>query len=122
MDYALKLHNVFRNDCFDEDTRIRKCSEAFRKVLEDYNNRMKDEISGIAIYAVDNALAGLRYERIQNDGPHFRVINFHYPLFVPYFTHTGTDGKSLGDIEKMMYNDGGKFFMGHNGKRLCDGD
>lgn len=115
MDEALKLFNVFRPDCFDEDTRIRKCSESFRSALEDYNLRMKNEIDGHMAYAADNAMAGVRYERVQGDGPRVRIINIQYPVFTPYFTHTGTDGKSLEEIEKMMYGDGGKFFMGHNG-------
>lgn len=115
MDNALKLYNVFRNDCFDEDTRIRKCSESFRKVMEDYNHRMKVEIDGHMNYAVNNALAGVRYERVQPDGPRFRIIDVSHPVFVPYFTHTGCLGKSLQEVEEMMFGDAGKFFMGHNG-------
>lgn len=115
IDSALKLFNVFRNDCFDEDTRIRKCSEAFRKVLEEKNNEMRIEIDTHMNYAVDNALAGVRYERVQHDGPQVRIISHNNPLFVPYFTHTETEGKSLEEVEQMMYGDGGKFFMGHNG-------
>ena len=114
-DTALKLFNVFRQDCFDEDTRIRKCSESFRKALEDYNNRILSEIEGHMNYAIDNALAGVRYERVQGDGPRFRVIDISHPVFVPYFTHNGCAGKSMEEIEQMMYGEAGKFFMGHNG-------
>lgn len=78
LDNALKLYNVFRNDCFDEDTRIRKCGETFRKVLEDYNNKMKDEIESHMKYAVDNALSGVRYEvslkRVNERNNWFRII------------------------------------------------
>ena len=115
LDTTLKLFNIFRQDCFDEDTRIRKCSESFRKALEDYNNRILSEIEGHMNYAVDNALAGVRYERVQGDGPKFRVIDISHPVFVPYFTHTGCTGKTIEEIEKMMYGEAGKFFMGHNG-------
>lgn len=115
MESALELFNVFRNDCFDEDSRIRKCSESFRKTLEDYNNRIRVEIDSHMQYAVDNALAGVRYERVQGDGPRFKVIDIPHPLFVPYFTHTDTEGKSLAQIEEMMFKADGKFFMGHNG-------
>ncbi|CRK94139.1 CLUMA_CG007658, isoform A [Clunio marinus] len=115
LDVALTIFNVFRNDCFDEDNRIRKCGEGFRKTLEDYNARMKCEIDGHMKCAVGNALAGVRYERVQHDGPQFRTIDFGHPLFVPYFTHTGCKDKSLEVIETMMYEDAGKFFMGHNG-------
>lgn len=115
MDNALKLFNIFRPDCFDEDTRIRKCSESFRKALEDYNQLKRAEIDGHMGAAVDNALAGTRYERVQSDGPRVRIINIQYPVFTPYFTHTGCNGKSLVEVERMMYSDAGKFFMGHNG-------
>lgn len=112
---SLKIYNIFRSDCFDEDTRVKRCSELFRKVLVDYNNKVRNEIDGILNYAVDNALAGVKYERIQDDGPKFREICESMPLFTPYFTHTGTQGKSLEEIEKMMYGNEGKFFMAHNG-------
>lgn len=115
LESALKLYNVFRNDSFEEDTRIRKCSETFRQVLEDFNNKIRSEIDGHLVNAVDNALAGVRYERVQGDGPRFRVIDKSHPVFTPYFTHTGTEGKSLEEIEQMMYGNGGKFFMAHNG-------
>lgn len=65
--------------------------------------------------AIDNALAGVRYERVQGDGPRYRVIDISHPVFTPYFTHTGCERKSLEEIERMMYGDAGKFFMGHNG-------
>lgn len=112
---ALKIFNVFRPDCFDEDTRIRKCGETFRRALEDYNRKILDEINSHMNYAVDNALAGARYERIQADGPKYRTIDVGHPLFTPYFTHTGASNASLEEAEKMMYENAGKFFMGHNG-------
>lgn len=115
IELALKLYNVFRNDCFDEDTRIRKCSETFRNTLENYNSKLKTEIESHLDHAVDNALCGVRYERIQTDGPSYRIINAHTPLFTPYFTRNGTKGKSLEEIEEMMYGESGKLFMAHNG-------
>lgn len=115
IDHALKLYNVFRPDCFDEDTRIRKCSESFRKALETYNQKIFDEVNGIMNYAIDNALAGVRYERVQSDGPKFRTIDISHPVFVPYFTHTRTENVTIEDAEKMMYTDAGKYFMAHNG-------
>jgi glycogen debranching enzyme len=115
MDHALKIYNVFRNDCFDEDTRFRRCGEEFRKTLEDYNNRVRAEVDGMMSYAIDNALAGVRYERVQDDGPKFRTIDIPHPLFVPYFTHTNAEKATIEEAEKMMQGDAGKFFMAHNG-------
>lgn len=115
LDHALKIYNVFRPDCFDEDTRIRKCSEAFRHAMEAYNQRVRSEVDGSMNYAIDNALAGVRYERVQQDGPKFRTIDVSHPVFVPYFTHTGIEGATIEEAEKKMFEDAGKFFMAHNG-------
>lgn len=115
IDHALKLYNAFRPDCFDEDTRIRKCSESFRKALETYNQKVLDEVRGLMNYAIDNGLAGVRYERVQNDGPKFRTIDHSHPVFVPYFTHSGAENLSIEEAEKIMYTEKGKFFMAHNG-------
>lgn len=112
---CLKIFNIFRSDCFDNDSRMKKCSELFYNCLSEYNNKIKSEIDDLLNYAVENALAGVRYERVQNDGPKFRTIEFRFPLFTPYFTHTGTEGKSLEEIEEMVYNKEGAFFMAHNG-------
>lgn len=76
---------------------------------------MKNELDGHMAHATDNALAGVRYERVQGDGPRFRVIDHPHPLFVPYFTHTGAEGRTLEVIEQMMYQEAGKYFMAHNG-------
>jgi glycogen debranching enzyme len=115
LDHALKIYNVFRPDCFDEDTRIRKCGESFRKTLESYNQRIRDELNNHMNYAIDNALAGARYERVQHDGPKFRTIDISHPVFTPYFTHTGAENVSIQEAERMMYSDAGKYFMAHNG-------
>lgn len=115
IDEALRVFNVFRPDCFDEDTRIRKCGEAFRHALENYNKGVREEVNNHMNYAIDNALAGARYERIQNDGPKYRIIDIGHPLFTPYFTHTGAYHATLEEAERMMYGEAGRFFMAHNG-------
>lgn len=60
-------------------------------------------------------LAGMRYERIQDDGPKVRVISKQYPLFTPYFTDAGLKGKPLKQIEESMYTTLGRVMMAHNG-------
>lgn len=115
LDQALKIYNVFRRDCFDEDTRIRKCSESFRNALDDYNKKVKAELDGLMNYAVDNALSGVRYERVQHDGPKFRTIDVGHPVFTPYFTHTGAEHATLEEAERMIFGNEGKFLMAHNG-------
>ncbi|XP_031629828.1 glycogen debranching enzyme [Contarinia nasturtii] len=113
-DYALAKYNVFRSDSFDEDTRRRKCIEAFRSKLEQLNEDVRQEIQGFLDYGVENALAGVRYERVQGDGPRVRVNDNSHPLFSRYFT---PDEKNLtfDEYEKLIYTDKGKQFMAHNG-------
>ncbi|XP_040158875.1 glycogen debranching enzyme isoform X1 [Anopheles arabiensis] len=112
---AMSIYNVFRQDCFDEDSRKRKCTEVFRARLQFLNEEVRREIQEHLDYAIDNCLAGTRYERVQGDGPQVKGISVKYPLFMKYFTHYGTQGKSLKDIESMMYGGAGKLFMAHNG-------
>lgn len=113
-DLAVSIYNVYRSDAFDEDTRRRKCIEEFRLKLEQLNGAVECEIEGFLSYAVDNALAGVRYERVQGDGPRIRVNDNSHPLFSRYFT---PDDKSLtfDEYEKLIYTDKGKEFMAHNG-------
>lgn len=113
-DLAWAKYNVFRSDAFDEDTRRRKCIEAFRSKVEALNEEVRQEIQEYLTYAVDNALAGVRYERVQGDGPRVRVNDNSNPLFSRYFT---PDEKNLTfeEYEQLIYTDKGKEFMAHNG-------
>jgi hypothetical protein len=70
----------FRSDCFDEDTRLRRCTEDFKAHLERLNQAKYDEIQGHLHAAVENCLAGMRYFRIQQDGPHIREVSVKNPL------------------------------------------
>lgn len=58
---------------------------------------------------------GLRYERVQDDGPKIRVVSKQYPLFTPYFTHAGLKGKPLKAVEEALYTSVGRHMMAHNG-------
>lgn len=111
---ALAKYNVYRSDCFDEDNRRRKCTETFRAKLEELNEAVRSEIQGYLEYAVENALAGVRYERVQGDGPRVHDNDNSHPLFSRYFT---PDLKQLtfDEYEKVIYTAEGKAFMAHNG-------
>jgi len=110
---ALEIFNAFHGDCFDEEARFRKCAETLRRHLDSLNERVRAEIQGYVNYAIDNVLAGVRYERVQGDGPKVKEISEKHSVFMLYFTHTGTQGKSLTEIEADMYGKGGEFFMAH---------
>ncbi|XP_057653349.1 glycogen debranching enzyme isoform X2 [Diorhabda carinulata] len=114
MELALKLYNHFWNDTFDEDSRLKKCAEKFKNKLDELNNEKSKEINEHLDVAVENVIAGIRYYRVQQDGPKFKDITLKTPLVYRYFTDYGHP-KSLQDFEKIMYSDKGRFLMAHNG-------
>ncbi|CAH0555446.1 unnamed protein product [Brassicogethes aeneus] len=114
MELAMKLYNVYRPDCFDEDSRIRKCTEEFKNVLDSLNNAVISELNDHLNAAVENTIAGLRYFRVQHDGPKVREITIKNPLVFRYFTDHG-EPKTLQDHEALMYSPNGKYLMAHNG-------
>ncbi|KAL9916549.1 glycogen debranching enzyme isoform 1-T3 [Glossina fuscipes fuscipes] len=115
MNVALDVFNSFYADCFDEDSRARKCADALRMHLESLNEEVRNKIQGYLNEAVDNCLNGVRYERVRNDGPQIKEISEKYPVFVQYFTQTKAFGKTLKNIEADMYDKVGEMFMAHNG-------
>ena len=72
-------------------------------------------MQGYLNQAIENCLAGLRYERLQSDGPKVKGISIQYPLFTPYFTDGGLAGKTLKEVETAIYTPTGKLCMAHNG-------
>lgn len=115
LDKAIDLYNLNHEDTKDEAHRLQKCAKQFRKALLALNDSIHQEITADLVYGIDNCLAGARYERIQSDGPKVKGISVKYPLFQNYFTKWGTKGKTIKEIEKMMYTDEGRYFMAHNG-------
>lgn len=114
MELALRLYNVYRVDCFDEDTRLRRCSEEFKKRLDELNKNAHDEVHGHLVSAVDNCVAGMRYFRVQDDGPRLKEISEKYPLVPRYFTDHGRPA-DLAQYEQLMYSSNGRYLMAHNG-------
>lgn len=115
MQLALEIFNTFHADCFDEESRIRKCTDIFRQHIQSLNDMVATEIWEYLHYAVENCLAGVRYERIQVDGPRIKVISEKHPIFMQYFTHLVVEKRTLTEIEERMYGADGKFLMAHNG-------
>jgi glycogen debranching enzyme len=114
MQLAASLYNVYRNDCYDEDTRIKKCAEDFKRKLDELNKLVVDEMKEHLNAAVENVIAGIRYFRVQHDGPKIKEISIKNPLVHRYFTDHGTPA-SIVEHEEIMYGDNGKFLMAHNG-------
>ncbi|VVC27660.1 Hypothetical protein CINCED_3A023505 [Cinara cedri] len=110
IDKALKLYNVYRSDCFDEDTRLQRCSFELKLKLEALNDSMFDEVQRHLISAVDNCIAGIRYFRVQSDGPKLTKVSISNPLVPRYFT----DYEGY-NAEEVLYSPNGRFVMAHNG-------
>ncbi|KAK4875160.1 hypothetical protein RN001_011582 [Aquatica leii] len=114
MQLALQLYNVYRSDTFDEDTRLKRCGEEFKKKLDELNKEAADEINLHLNVAVENTIAGIRYFRVQQDGPKVTEITIQNPITFRYFTDYA-DPKSVKEHEEVMYGPNSKYLMAHNG-------
>lgn len=73
-----------RGDCFDEETRLRRCGEDFKQHVEGLNNICKESLHNHLNSAIENCIAGMRYFRVQDDGPHIREVSAKSPLIDRY--------------------------------------
>lgn len=71
---------LFRIDCFDEDTRLQRCAEELKNKLEQLNQEVINEIQDHLNSAVENCIGGIRYFRVQADGPKLKQISERDPL------------------------------------------
>ncbi|RZF42594.1 hypothetical protein LSTR_LSTR001389 [Laodelphax striatellus] len=110
MELALQTFNVYRSDCFDEDTRLRKCTEDFKRCLDQLNSEVYHEVQGHLVAAIDNCVAGIRYFRVQADGPRIPAVTDKEPLVPRYFTDYDNN-----PCEDVAYTPEGRFVMAHNG-------
>lgn len=100
-----------RNDCFDEETRLQKCASEFKSRLESLNLDAKNTVKNHVTAGIDNCIAGLRYFRVQPDGPKIRGISANNPLFTRYFT----DYQEQSAEENAYSEKAAAFVMAHNG-------
>jgi glycogen debranching enzyme len=71
---------VSRGDCFEEDARLCCCVETFKSHLLELNQSMFDEIQKHLQAAIENCIAGMRYFRVQQDGPRIKEVSAKNPL------------------------------------------
>ncbi|XP_032451729.1 glycogen debranching enzyme isoform X2 [Nasonia vitripennis] len=114
MQLALKIYNIYRPDCFDEDSRLKRCAEELRNKLQELNDAATNEIQNHLNAAVENSVAGIRYFRVQADGPRQKEISERNPLVPRYFTDYGSP-RSFVEREDIMYSNSGCYLMAHNG-------
>ncbi|KAJ8966073.1 hypothetical protein NQ317_018892 [Molorchus minor] len=111
---AQNLYNIYWNDTYDEESRLKRCAGELKSKLDALNNAVSEKINDHLAAAVDNVVAGIRYFRIQDDGPKFRDISVNHPLVYRYFTDYGSP-QTLEEYEEIMYSSNGRFLMAHNG-------
>ena len=63
---------------------MNRCAEELRKKLEELNDIVINELNNNLNAAVENSIAGIRYFRVQSDGPKIKEISERNPL-VPRF-------------------------------------
>ncbi|KRT82522.1 hypothetical protein AMK59_4835 [Oryctes borbonicus] len=114
MDLALALYNTFRQDCFDEESRLKRCSEDFKNKLEELNQIVTNKLQNHLDAAVDNLMAGIRYFRVQQDGPRIKEVSLKNPIVFRYFTDYGNP-KIIKEYEDIMYGEKSRYLMAHNG-------
>ncbi|KAJ8945126.1 hypothetical protein NQ318_001591 [Aromia moschata] len=114
MKLAQKIYNLYWPNTFDEESRLKRCAEEFKSKLDSINNTITEKINDHLTVAVENVIAGIRYFRVQADGPKFQDITIKHPLVYRYFTEYGMP-KTLKEHEEIMYSGNGRFLMAHNG-------
>lgn len=114
MELALRLYNVHRADCYDEEARVRRCGEALRVALEQLNAAAADTAGEHLRAAVDNCAAAVRYERLQEDGPRLEEVSARHPLVPRYFT-LPEPVPAAAEMEALVYGAAGRLVMAHNG-------
>ncbi|KAG8039804.1 hypothetical protein G9C98_000533 [Cotesia typhae] len=114
MQSALRIYNIYPQDCFDEETRLKRCAEEFRKDIQSLHDAIVIEVQNHLNAAIENTIASIRYFRVQEDGPRLKEVSARNPLTARYFTDYGTP-ESLLERETTMYSDKGCYLMAHNG-------
>ena len=110
----LRVLVSYRSDCFDDETRLRKCSEDFKKKLYNLNKEVKEKIQEHLNVAINNVMAGIYYYRVQLDGPRIKEVSSKHLLTFRYFTDYGNP-ESIKEHENAMYGKNAKYIMAHNG-------
>ncbi|CAG0880925.1 unnamed protein product [Darwinula stevensoni] len=115
MGMALQAFNGPRYEVHSEEERLLKCCQAFRLHLKFLNREKHKEVEKHIVVGVENILSGMRYERIQEDGPKIKEVSEKHPLICRYFT-CPYRRLSLSEEEKLMFEEGKcDYMMAHNG-------
>lgn len=114
MSLAVRLFNIYRSDCFDEDTRQRKCTESFKAKLDSLNNDVRNTIEDHLRNAIENTIATVRYFRVDPCGPKIPLVTKNNSLVPRYFEELN------GAQESDVFTEKSKYIMAHNGWVMND--
>ncbi|XP_065569335.1 glycogen debranching enzyme-like [Artemia franciscana] len=115
---ALRIHNIQRPNCQTEEERIAESGQWLKENLISLNEAKKSEIWSHLHAAVSNVLAGMRYQRLQHDGPLIKEVSATHPL-VPQYFYQAFPEASLEEEEEMM-KEKGEHILAHNGWVIGD--
>ncbi|GAB6025571.1 hypothetical protein CHUAL_011301 [Chamberlinius hualienensis] len=115
---AISIYNIHHGGC-DEDDRQQRCCRQFRQKLESLNEESCRLVQIHLRAAVDNVIAAMDYERIQEHGPRISEVSRKNPLVPNYFTHHGPE-ESLQEEAILAFSTDCKYIMAHNGWVMGD--
>ncbi|ODN03632.1 Glycogen debranching enzyme, partial [Orchesella cincta] len=105
----------------DINVGIDRALERLRIKLIQLNDGAKHVFKSHLTSAIDNILAGARYERLQNDGPLLAEVSEENPLIHRYFLKVGLpDREPLETEELLTFGENCRFVLAHNGWVMND--
>lgn len=102
-----------RAECGDEEARLQRCCAELRARLQRLNADAEADARAHLAAAVDNCAAGMRYHRLQADGPRVEEVSERHPLVPRYFTFPGAPERA--EAEALAWGAEGRLVQAHNG-------
>ncbi|XP_064477462.1 glycogen debranching enzyme-like isoform X2 [Ornithodoros turicata] len=122
MDVALKRFNRnWEAGAADAPQQIERCCAELRSCLFQLNDAAKQVLLNHLHAAVENVVKGVRYLRVQEDGPKKQDVSPENPLVSRYFViQCKVPSLEVQEMEKFMFTPNAAFAMAHNGWVMGD--
>ncbi|CAB3994720.1 Glycogen debranching enzyme, partial [Paramuricea clavata] len=106
-----------RDTSLNETEWINHCCSSLRVILESLNNKIiHEDIPGHIRTITHNIVSTVRYERIDDKGPHLGYLSKEHPLVNRYFIDLSKDEEDVTEFkESIMYTTHSKFIVAHPG-------
>lgn len=120
LDLAAAVY-YFKWDNEDGSIPANRAVDSLRSKLYNLNEGAKHVTKCHIASAIDNILAGARYERLQGDGPQYPKVTAEQPFIHRYFLKVDMpENEEIEKEEALMYGEKGKFVLAHNGWVMND--